>query len=204
MIPVDGFQQLRIFSAPVVCHGQIHVQIVAAILGGSPGYLAPEVPDEAETVLHKAQHILRFQVACQQQIETGAAAHGSEVDDPTLPGRLVAQVGGCQMLHGVHLGGVHDRLAVGLGQPQVNGGDGLAADFVFPGYIQPGEQLDMVDGKAGDLFHKASIICFSIPYFSTSRDQMQGKAPSVGFSVFLSIYGLHFPLADDRIIMTIP
>ncbi len=57
------------------------------------------------------------------------------------------------MLNGVGLGGVQHRLLIGAGDPQIEGGDGLRPDFVFPGYIQPRLQLDMVNGKASNFFH---------------------------------------------------
>ena len=57
------------------------------------------------------------------------------------------------MLHGVDLGGVHHRLVVGVGDAQVEGGDGLRADAVPAGHIQTRLQFDVIDGKACDLLH---------------------------------------------------
>ena len=57
----------------------------------------------------------------------------------------------------MHLGGVHHRLVVGLGQPQVEGGDGFRAHTILPGYIEAGLQFDMVNGKAGNFFHDSSL-----------------------------------------------
>ena len=58
------------------------------------------------------------------------------------------------MLNGVHLRRVHYRFLIGAGEPQIEGGDGLAAHGILPGNIEPGLQADMVNGKAGNFFHK--------------------------------------------------
>ena len=95
-------------------------------------------------------------IAGQQQIETGAAAHGTEVNHLVLPVGLVAQVGGGQMLHGVDLGGVHNGLIVGLGQPQIEGGDGLCTYLILPGNVNARLQFDVIDGETGNFLHNNS------------------------------------------------
>ena len=58
----------------------------------------------------------------------------------------------------VDLSGVYHRLIVRFGQPQVKGGDGFTADLIFPGHIQTGLQLDVVNGEAGDFLHSTLLL----------------------------------------------
>ena len=57
------------------------------------------------------------------------------------------------MLDGVDAAGADDRLLVGGGDAQVEGGDALRAQVIPPGHIQTRLQFDVVDGEARDLFH---------------------------------------------------
>ena len=77
------------------------------------------------------------------------------------------------MLDGVDFGGVHHRFVVGLGDPKIKGGDGLGTDSVHPGDIKTGLQAQMIDGKAGDFFHKtgSSQIFFYILSQSISKSK---------------------------------
>ena len=151
-----SFQKLAITLAPVICHGQVHIQIIAAILSAGAGNFAGKVSHKAETIGNQALYILALIVAGKQQIEAGTAAHGAKVQHLIFPIRLITQVSSCQVLHGVHLGGIHNRLFVGTGKAQVEGGDGGLPCLVLTGYIKTRLQPDMVDGKAGDLFHMVS------------------------------------------------
>ena len=151
-----SFQKLAITLAPVVCHGQVHIQVIAAVLGAGTGYLTLKVCHKAEAIGNQALYILALIVAGEQQIKAGTAAHGAKVQHLILPVGLIAQVSSCQVLHGVHLGGIHNRLFVGTGKAQVEGGDGGLPCLVLTGYIKTRLQPDMVDGKTGDLFHMVS------------------------------------------------
>lgn len=66
---------------------------------------------------------------------------------------MIAQEGGSQMLDGMHFGSVHDRLLIGAGHAQVEGGDDLTAHSIPAGYIDSGLEPDMVNGEACDFFH---------------------------------------------------
>ena len=100
---------------------------------------------EVETLVEKMENVTM-------------AAHGAKVQHLIHPIRLIAQEGGRQMLHGVNLGGVHHRLVVGLGQPQVKGGNGLRPNLILPGHIQSRLQLDMINGKTCDFFHRKTSL----------------------------------------------
>ena len=71
---------------------------------------------------------------------------------------MIAQEGGTQMLYGVNLCGVHDRLFIGAGHAEVEGGDGFCADFVLAGNIDTGLQSDVVYGEACDFFHNYGFL----------------------------------------------
>ena len=50
------------------------------------------------------------------------------------------------MLHGVHFRGIHHRFVIGLGQPQVEGGDGFSAYLVLTAYVYATQKGVVVDG----------------------------------------------------------
>ena len=156
MVRGDVFQNGAIPLTPVIGHGQIHIQIISAVPGAGAGDLSPEVPDEPEAIQHQRQNIPGFQISRGQQIETGTAAHGAEIDDPVLPCRVVSQEGCGQMFHGVDLRGIHHRFSIWFCEPQIEGSHCLLADFVFPGDIKSRKQRNVIDGKAGDFFHNNS------------------------------------------------
>ena len=66
---------------------------------------------------------------------------------------FVAQIGGAQVLDGVHLRRAHHRLAVGRGHAQVEGGDGRAAHRVHAGNVEAGQKAQVVDLEAVSYTH---------------------------------------------------
>jgi len=71
---------------------------------------------------------------------------------------MIAQEGGTQVLDGVTLGRVHDRLFVGRSQAQVKRGDGGAGRriAVDAAHIHAGLEQQMVNGKTRDALHGKS------------------------------------------------
>ena len=61
------------------------------------------------------------------------------------------------MLDRVHFRRVHDRFPVGRSHAQVEGRDDGVAVAVFPGDIDAGLKVQVVDGKAGDFLHSAIL-----------------------------------------------
>ena len=57
------------------------------------------------------------------------------------------------MFDRMHLRRVHDRLLIRGSHTQIEGCDRLIADRILSGNINPGLQLNVVNGKTCDLFH---------------------------------------------------
>ena len=135
------------------------------------GKPALKTTDKGKAVFHQLQHIPGGIVTGQQQIKAGSAAHGAEIQNLVLPIWLITQVGSSKMLNGVHLCRIHHRLFVGRSQPQIKGGYSLLPHRILSGYIQSGLQFNMVNGKAGNLFH--NIASFFLPYHTRKNTVLQ-------------------------------
>ena len=73
-----------------------------------------------------------------QEITSCPAAHGPEVNHLVPLSAVYPQIGCRQMLQGVKLRGVHDRLLIGACHAQVKSGYHLVPHLVLAGYIDPG------------------------------------------------------------------
>ena len=74
---------------------------------------------------------------------------------------MVSEERGAEMFDGMDLSRVHDRLVIGACHTDVEGRDRRVPGHVSPGNIDAGEKAEVVDGEAGDFFHK--YISFHLP-----------------------------------------
>ena len=127
----------------------VQVDIISTFAGGLAGHGA--FPRRA-LCEHLPQQVDGLRVgelsAVKQEVEARLAAHGTEVDDGILL-LAVAQGGGDDVLHRVHLGVGQQVAGVGPLEAQVKGGDAA----VPAAEIQPRRQHVVVHGKACDTFH---------------------------------------------------
>lgn len=101
---------------------------------------------------------------------------------------MVAKEGGAQVLDGVDLGGVHDRLAVGGRHADVEGGDNRVACGVLAGDIDAGQEFRMVNSKTCDGFH--GLLRFLMLYFCAYTVYPQGgKIATKFFALFYNVSG---------------
>ena len=119
----------------------IYFQVVAAVLRAGSGNFAPVIPDKGEHLRHQGYNIRGFVVAGQKEIEAGPASHGAEVENFRPEVRVISEKCGAQMFNSVNLRGIHHRLLVGGGHPDVEGGNAGVAHRVLPGNVDPGLQF---------------------------------------------------------------
>lgn len=138
--------------------GRFLVQIVTALLGSGTGDIALKAGDKLEQLTHERQNLLARHLTKHDEVKARAAAHGAKVDNAARPLGMVAKERRAQVLDGVALGRVHDRLLVGRGQAQVKRGDGGAGRriAVDAAHIHAGLKQQMVNGKARDALHGRS------------------------------------------------
>ena len=67
---------------------------------------------------------------------------------------MISQEGGAEVLDRVHLSGIHDGFPVGGCHAQVEGCDHSVAVAVFSGDVDAGFEIEMIDRKACDFFHR--------------------------------------------------
>ena len=83
----DVFQHFfQIFPGKIICHGKVHVQIVSAVLWSGTWNLPFKICDKGEHFSHQGHNIPGRIFAGKDQIETGAASHGTEIDRFVRPG----------------------------------------------------------------------------------------------------------------------
>ena len=73
----------------VICHTKIHVQVVFAVVRGNTGNFPRLITGEFKHLDHHGQNLFRGRVAGKQKIETGTAAHGSEIEDTGFPNLMI-------------------------------------------------------------------------------------------------------------------
>ncbi len=66
---------------------------------------------------------------------------------------MVPQEGSCQMLHGVKLGCVHNRLLIGRSHTDIEGCDDFFSQVILSRHIHAGFEKIVVYGKTLDFFH---------------------------------------------------
>ena len=75
------------------------------------------------------------------KVKPRTTPHGTKVDHARCPRGVVAHIGGTQVLDGMDLGRIHDRLPVGAGHPDIEGGDGKIARQIPPGNVNAGQKF---------------------------------------------------------------
>ena len=128
-------------------------QVVAAIAWCSTWYLAFEISDEAERLLHQGQDVIGLQVAPHQQVVARETPHRSPIDDAVFPFGVVAQIGGSQMLNGVQGSVVERRFTIGFFHSDVERCDDFAPHQVASRHKDAALQTAVVDCETGYLFH---------------------------------------------------
>lgn len=127
--------------------GQIHIAVVPAFGLAGAGDISLKSGHKAEG-FHRQRQRLRIGQAAGQQIKTGAAAHGTDVNHAVLVG-AVSRVGGEEMLHGVGTAGGEIIPLVRLLHADVPCPDVAVLTAEVHAPFEPG----VVNAKAGDTFH---------------------------------------------------
>ena len=83
----------EVFFCIKSCHRKVHVQVVAAVFCGSPGNFSLEGLNELKHFFYQWENIGRFVISAEQEIESGTAAHGTEVEYTVFELRMVPQEG---------------------------------------------------------------------------------------------------------------
>lgn len=114
---------------------------------------------EAEALAQQREYLGALELALHYEVAAGEASHGAPVDDAGTPLGVVAQVGGGEVLDGVEYGGGEGRLAVGLGEADVECGEGVARGCdVAPGEVYAAQEPSVVDGEAGNFVHSWAMM----------------------------------------------
>lgn len=71
-----GQVTVEIAAREPVCHGEVLVQVVAALLGSGAGDITLKVSDELEQLAYERQDLLARQLAKDNQVKARAAAMG--------------------------------------------------------------------------------------------------------------------------------
>lgn len=150
-------EDVEIAACLVARHGEVLEEVVAAVAGSSARDVARVVGNELEGALHEGRDVLAREVAAQEEIVAGEAAHGSPIDDAVFPFRVIAEVGGGKVLDGVERALPECGLTVGCLHADVECGDGLCADQVLAADIDAGEQLQVVDLETGYFVHSCVV-----------------------------------------------
>lgn len=148
---------VEIAACLVARHGEVLEEVVAAVAGSSAGDIARVVGNELESALHEGHDVFAREVAAQEEIVAGEAAHGSPIDDAVFPFGVVAEVGGGKMLDGVERALPECGLTVGCLHADVECGDGLCADLVLAADVDAGEELQVVDLETGYFVHSCVV-----------------------------------------------
>ena len=83
---------LEIAGGKPLCHGEILIQVVTALLGSGTGDRALKITDEPKELANERQNLLGAHLAEYNQVKTRAATHGTKVDDALGPLGIVAAV----------------------------------------------------------------------------------------------------------------
>lgn len=140
----------------ILRHGEILLRIIAALLGLRAGDLAVEPENKLAHVRDRTDDRSRIERAEHDEIKPRAAAHRSEIHDLGLS-RAVAQERRAEVLDSMYCGRVHDGLAIGRGEPEIERRRRRARETVRPRKIQPRHERQMIDRKTRNLFHNESI-----------------------------------------------
>ena len=159
----------------VACHRQVEVEVVTAAVRRSARNIGIVVADEGEHVLNEIVDVRGLQVAGQNQIEAGAASHGSEVDDLGFPLGVIADEGSAEMLNCVNFRGVHRGLEIGTAYADIKGSNDVAVNVVFPRHINTRQKTGMINFKAFNEFHNnllthAGIIPDALIYYNSGEE----------------------------------
>ena len=151
---LDHIENLaQIFVGLPASHRQVVQQVVPAVAGGGSGHFALEVTDKPERLTHESYNISRFEVALHKEIVAGAAPHRPPEHDFAAPHRVVTQISGGKMLDCVQCAIADSRFAIGLFHANIEGCDHMVAHVIFARDLDSTQQVNVVDSKAGYLFH---------------------------------------------------
>ena len=137
----------------VVCHGQIHVEVVAAVFCGCAWNFSLEITDKFKHFNHQRYDIFGLIISCEKQIVAGTAAHRSPVDDLWSKFCMVTEKSGCEMFHGMQFSSIHDWFFIRGGHTDIKSGDYFLSEIILTGNINARLQFDMVNRKTCDFFH---------------------------------------------------
>jgi len=159
----------------IACHRQVEVEVVTAAVRRSARNIGIVVADEGEHVLNEIVDVRGLQIAGQNQIETGAASHGSEIDDLGFPLGVIADEGSTEMLNCVNFRGVHRGLEIGTGYTDIKGSNDVAVYVVLPRHINTRQKTGMINFKAFNKFHNylpyhAGIISDALIYYNSGEE----------------------------------
>ena len=126
----------------------------SAVSGGGSWNLAFIIADEGKHFFHQRNNIPGFVISRQEEIKTGTAAHGAEIQNLLTEVRVVPEKSSAEMFNGVNFGSVHHRLEIRAGHAEIKGGDHGVFRLVLAGYIYAWKQSQVINGKTGNLFHR--------------------------------------------------
>ena len=138
--------------------GEVHVGVVAAVDGCGSGHFSFEVGYVLHGLAQEGYDVAAFYGAGEEEVIACAASHWPPVDDAAAPYGMIAQEGGCEVLHGVEGGGGEGGFTVGKCHADVEGGDYISGggDIAARHVYAPVEAL-VVNHKTGYLFHIANL-----------------------------------------------
>lgn len=150
-------EDVEIAACLIARHGEVLEEVVAAVAGSSAGDVTRVGGNELEGALHEGYDVLTREVAAQEEIVAGEAAHGSPIDDAVFPFGVIAEIGSGKVLEGVERALPECGLAVGCLHADVECGDGLSADLVLAADVDAGEELQVVDLETGYFVHSCVV-----------------------------------------------
>ena len=166
---------IRELLGVVTCHRQVEVEVVTAAVRRSARDIGIVVADEGEHVLNEIVDVRGLQIAGKNQIEAGAASHGSEVDYLGFPLGVIADEGSAEMLNCVNFRGVHRGLEIGTAYADIKGSNDIAVNVVLPRHINTRQKTGMINFKAFNEFHNnllthAGIIPAALIYYNSGEE----------------------------------
>ena len=91
MFLIDVIQNMiQIVCRDILRHPQIHIEVVSAVSGGGSRNLAFKVTDKLKKLCYERDDVFRLVIPGQEQVETGAAAHGAEIEDTGAVLRVIS------------------------------------------------------------------------------------------------------------------
>ena len=70
---------IQITFGDIICHSEIHIQIISAVAWTGTRYLTFKIADKLKHFRHEFYNIFRFIITGKKQIKTGTASHWPKV-----------------------------------------------------------------------------------------------------------------------------